>query len=179
MGDPAPPSGGDLGPLLREIRELKKRLAALEAPSGTQRALAVRRMPLQDFRIGQSSGIALTTGWVTYTTVTLPVPEGKQRLQVMGIGTAAVLDQTSGGLTTSYGRVLIDGVASREFPAAKDAGSSVVNNVISATSAAEVDVSSRTSVDVAFQLRPLNPAAYPAHAQNFAQLAVIGSFTIA
>lgn len=95
------------------------------------------------------------------------------------IVTAAVLDQTSGGLTTSYGRIVIDGVASREFPAAKDAGSSAVNNVITATSSAVVDVSAATAVTITFQLQPLNPAAYPAHAQNFAQLAVIGSFTIA
>lgn len=179
MGDPAPPAGGDLGPLLREITALKKRVADLESPSGTQRALAVQRLPFQDFRVGQASGIGLSAGWGTYASVTLPVPTGKQRLQVLAIGTAALLDQTSGGVTTSYGRIVISGTASRDFPAAKDAGATVVNNVITATSAAEVDVTSLSSVTVAFQLQPLNPAAFPPHVQNFAQLAVIGSFTIA
>lgn len=178
MGDPAP-SGGEYGALMTEIREMKKRLRDLEAPSGTQRALAVQRLPFQDFQIGQASGFALAAGFQTRATVSLTVPEGKQRLQVLAIGTAAVLDQTSGGLTTSYGRIVIDGVASRDFPAAKDAGSSAVNNVITATSSAVVDVSAATAVTITFQLQPLNPAAYPAHAQNFAQLAVIGSFTIA
>lgn len=178
MGDPAP-SGGDYGALVREIQRLKKRVHDLESPSGTQRALAVRRLPFQDFRIGQASGFGLAAGFQTYATVTLPVPSGKQRLQVLAIGTAAVLDQTSSGLTTSYGRIVINAAASREFPAAKDAGSSAVNNVITATSSAVVDVTSLTAVTITFQLQPLNPAAYPAHGQNFAQLAVIGSFTIA
>jgi hypothetical protein len=96
-----------------------------------------------------------------------------------GAGDRHGRDQTSGGLTTSYGRILIDGVASREFPAAKDAGATLVNNVITATSAAVIDVTGKASVAVAFQLQPLNPAAFPPHSQNFAQLAVIGSFTIA
>lgn len=179
MGDPAPSAGGDLGALLEKIGKLDKRLSDLESPSGTQRAQAVRRLPFQDFRIGQSGGIGLAGGWGTYASVVLPVPAGRTKLQVLAIGTAAVLDQTSGGLTTSYGRILIDGVASREFPAAKDAGATLVNNVITATSAAVIDVTGRADISVQFQLMPLNPAAYPPHAQNFAQLAVVGSFTIA
>lgn len=178
MADPTPAPGGDLGPVLDEFRRIKKRLADLETASGTQRVQAVRRLPFQDFRIGQASPIGLSAGWNTYAVVTLAVPEERTRLQVLAIGTAAVLDQTSGGVTTSYGRVVIDGAASREFPAAKDAGATLVNNVITATSAASIDVTGRASIDIAFQLQPLNPAAYPAHGQNFAQLAVIGSFTI-
>lgn len=180
MGDPAPPAGGDLAPLLKKIAGLEKRVGDLESPSGTQRALAVQRLPFQDFRVGQASGFGLSAGWATYATVTLPVPAGKQRLQVFAVGVGAVLDQTSGGLTTSYGRIVINGVVSREFPAAKDAGATVVNNVITATSvAADINVSELAAVEIAFQLQPLNPAAYPAHVQNFAQLAVNGSFTIA
>ncbi|PRB08622.1 hypothetical protein CQ047_12135 [Microbacterium sp. MYb72] len=179
MADPTPAPGGDLGPILERFRRLERDVADLKTATGTQRALAVRRLPFQDFRVGQTAGIGLSAGWNTYATITLAVPEDRTRLQVLGIGTAAVLDQTSGGLTTSYGRILIDGSASREFPAAKDAGATLVNNVITATSAAVIDVTGKASVTVAFQLQPLNPAAYPAHAQNFAQLAVIGSFTIA
>lgn len=179
MADPTPAPGGGLGPMVEEFRKIKQRLSDLETASGTQRAQAVKRLPFQDFQVGQASPIDLAAGWNTYATVTLVVPEYRTRLQVLGIGTAAVLDQTSGGLTTSYGRILIDGVASREFPASKDAGATLVNNVITATSAAVVDVTGKASVSVAFQLQPLNPAAFPSHSQNFAQLAVIGSFTIA
>lgn len=179
MADPAPPPGGDFGPIAEEFRKLRKRIADLETASGTQRAQAVRRLPFQDVKVGQASPIALSNGWNTYATVNLAVPEDRTRLQVLAIGTAAILDQTSGGVTTSYGRILIDGVASRQFPAAKDAGASQVNNVITATSAAVVDVTGKTSIVVALQLQPLNPAAFPSHPQNFAQLAVIGSFTIA
>lgn len=178
MGDPRPP-GDDLTVLVDEIDKLRKRLDDLESPSGTQRALAVRRLPFQDVQIGQTSGFGLSAGWATYATVNLAVPEDRTRLQVVAIGTAAVLDQTSGGLTSSSGRILINGVASREFPAAKDAGASMVNNVITATSGGAVDVTGMATVPVLFQLSPLNAAAFPPHAQNFAQLAVIGSFTIA
>jgi hypothetical protein len=179
MADPTPPAGGDLAPLLDEIQKLKKSVSDLQSFSGTQRVLAVNRLPFQDFQVGQASGIGLSSGWVTYATVVLPVPEGRTRAQVLAIGTSAVLDQTSGGLTSSSGRILLQGVASREFPAAKDAGASVVNNVITATTGGSLDVTGSPSVTVALQLMPLNPAAFPPHAQNFAQLAVIGSFTIA
>lgn len=37
MGDPAPPTGGDLSPLLAEIRALKSQIRDLLSPSGTQR----------------------------------------------------------------------------------------------------------------------------------------------
>jgi hypothetical protein len=179
MADPTPSPGGDLGAILDEFKKLRREVAELKTASGTQRAQAVKRLPFQDFRVGQASSIGLAAGWNTYATVSLVVPEDRTRLQVLAIGTAAILDQTSGGLTTSYGRILIDGVASREFPAAKDAGATLVNNVITATSAAVIDVTGKASVAVAFQLQPLNPAAFPPHSQNFAQLAVIGSFTIA
>lgn len=178
MADPAPSPGGDLGRIVKEIMQLRREVADLRVASGTQRAQAVRRLPFQDFRVGQASPIALANGWNTYATVELTVPDGRTRLQVLAIGTAAVLDQTSGGATTSYGRILIDGVASRQFPAAKDAGASLVNNVITTTSAASIDVTGKTAITVALQLQPLNPAAFPSHPQNFAQLAVIGSFTI-
>ncbi|KQQ65696.1 hypothetical protein [Microbacterium sp. Leaf320] len=179
MADPTPAPGGDLGPILEEFRKLRREVADLKTATGTQRAQAVKRLPFQDFQVGQASPIGLAAGWNTYATVSLVVPEDRTRLQVLGIGTAAVLDQTSGGLTTSYGRILIDGVPSRDFPASKDAGATLVNNVVTATSAAVINVAGKTSIAVAFQLQPLNPAAFPSHPQNFAQLAVIGSFTIA
>lgn len=39
MGDPRPPSAGDLGLLLDEIDDLRRRVSSLESPSGTQRGL--------------------------------------------------------------------------------------------------------------------------------------------
>lgn len=179
MADPTPPSGGDLGALIEAIEKLQARIGDLESPSGTQRALVARRQATPDFRVAQRQSFGLSTGWATYATASMPVPQGKRRLQVFAIGTAAVLDMTSGGITSSYGRIRINGVASREFPAAKDAGSTFVNNVITATSLADIDVSSLTAVAIEFQLQPLNDAAYGTHQQNFAQLAVNGSFTIA
>lgn len=179
MADPIPAGDGLLAVLNDKLVALQRQLTEVAVASGTQRALTARRTPLQDFQIGQASGFAVTSGWVTYASVTLVVPDGRTRLQMLAIGTAAVLDKTSGGATSSLGRIVIGSVTSREFPAAKDAGASMVNNVITATSGGDIDVTGQSSIPVLFQLRPLNPAAFPADPQNFAQLAVDASFTIA
>lgn len=184
MADPTPDAPG-LGVFVAREKRMQKRLAAVEAPTGTQRFQAVQKLqesidalPLQVMEVQDASGIALSAGWVSYATVSLTVPPEKRRLQVLAIGTAAVLDQLSGGVTSSYGRIRINGELSREFPAAKDAGATVVNNVITATSARAVDVTELDTVEIRFELQPLNPSAFPANPANFAQLAVHGSFTI-
>ncbi len=61
MGDPAPPTGGDLAPLLEEIRRLKKRVGDLESPSGTQRGQVLRDLV---GRIGYSAdGTGTSASW--------------------------------------------------------------------------------------------------------------------
>lgn len=44
MADPTPAGGGDLGQLLQELQDLKKRLSELESPSGTQRYQSVAKL---------------------------------------------------------------------------------------------------------------------------------------
>lgn len=177
MADPSAPGEG-LEPLLRRLSEHEDRIRELESPSGTQRAATVWNMPIVGMQTAQASPIALAPGFQTYVSIALPVPSGRTRMQVLAIGTAAVLDQTTGGATSSAGRLVIDGVVSRNFPAAKDAGASLVNNVIQATAIQAVDVTRRTSILVEFQLQPLNAAAFPSHVQNFAQLLALGGSTI-
>lgn len=61
MGDPAPPTGGDLAPLLAELRSLKKRVADLESPSGTQRGQVLRDLV---GRVGYAvDGTGTTATW--------------------------------------------------------------------------------------------------------------------
>lgn len=174
MADPTPDTGD---PLVARVLRLEELVRELMSPTGTQRALAVRRLPFQETRVSRSTAFALSGAYVTRTTVTVPVPDDRNNVQILAVGTAAALDQLTGGVTTSYGRILIDGDASGDFPAAKDAGATFVNNVITATHARTFDVTELTSFTVDLQLNGLNGAAYPANANNFAQLAVMASFT--
>lgn len=44
MADPTPAAGGDLGELVRQFSELKRKVADLESPSGTQRYQSVAKL---------------------------------------------------------------------------------------------------------------------------------------
>ena len=88
-----------------------------------------------------------------------------------------VLDTTSGGLTTTQCRILIGGVASAVIPAAKDAGASAVQNVLVVSSTREI-TPLPGPVTVEFQINPLNPAAFPAHVSNIANLSVYAGYSV-
>ena len=158
----------DLRRLDAELRELGRRLDLLEAPSGTQAFRTVAKLqatiaaiPVTLATAVRASGFGLAAGWNTYATTTLVVPDGKTSAAILGIGAAMALDKTSGG-----------------FPAAKDAGASVVANVMNAQHARTLTgLVSGATITVAFQISPLNPAAFTADAQNFASITALGSFT--
>lgn len=44
MADPTPAPGGDLGEIVRQFAELRRRVGDLEAPSGTQRYQSVEKL---------------------------------------------------------------------------------------------------------------------------------------
>lgn len=44
MADPTLAAGGDLGELIRQLGEIKRRLSDLESPSGTQRYQSVQKL---------------------------------------------------------------------------------------------------------------------------------------
>lgn len=175
----------DLARLDAELRELKRRLDLLEAPTGTSAFRTVAKLqdaiaaiPITLATTVRQSGFGLAGGWNTYATTTLVVPAGKTSAAILGIGAAMALDKTSGGLTSASARILIDGAASGNFPAAKDAGASVVANVMNAQhSRVLTGLVAGATITVAFQISPLNAAAFPSDAQNFASITALGSFT--
>ena len=168
-----------------ELGELSRRLDLLEAPSGTQAfrtvaklQAAIAAIPITLATTVRESGFGLAAGWNTYATTTLVVPAGKTSAAILGIGAAKALDKTSGGLTSAKARILINGAASGDFPAAKDAGASVVANVMNAQhSRVLTGLVAGATITVAFQISPLNPAAFTPDAQNFASITALGSFT--
>lgn len=175
----------DLQRLALELGELARRLDLLEAPTGTSAFRTVAKLqdaiaaiPITLAATVRASGFGLAAGWNTYATTTLVVPAGKTSAAILGIGAAMALDKTSGGLTSANARILIDGAASGDFPAAKDAGASVVANVMNAQhSRALTDLVAGATITVAFQISPLNPAAFTPDAGNFASITALGSFT--
>ena len=175
----------ELGNLIDELDDLQRRLRTLEAPSGETLSNTVAKLsalvaaiPVTLATTVRASGFGLAAGWNTYATTTLVVPDGKTSAAILGIGAAMALDKTSGGLTSAKARILINGAASGDFPAAKDAGASVVANVMNAQhSLALTGLVGGATITVAFQISPLNAAAFPGDAQNFASITALGSFT--
>ena len=175
----------DVGDLVDALDDISVRLRKLEAPSGeslgntiTKLQDAIAAIPLTLATTVRASGFGLAAGWNTYATTTLVVPDGKTSAAILGIGVASALDKTSGGSTSANARILIDGAASGNFPAAKNAGASVVANVMNAQHAHTLTgLVAGATITVAFQISPLNSAAFTADAQNFASITALGSFT--
>lgn len=167
--------------------------AAREAlgPGGTQPFQTVRKVLqlLQDLlelvsRLPQvqsakkvEQGFGLTTGWKTVAAVELTSPADKNRVVVQATAQGTVLDMTSGGLTTTSCRLLINGVASAVIPAAKDAGVSAVQNVLVVSDVVEL-TPLPPKVTIEFQISPLNPTAYPPQPANIANLTVYAGYSV-
>lgn len=146
--------------------------ATLSALSGQ-----INAIPLQVTSNVRAAGFALTGAYANCVTDSIIVPEGRTRANLLCIGVGTALDTTTGGATTSYGRILIDGAIGDAAPAAKDAGATFVNNVIHATFARSFDVTPGSSISVALQMYGVNGSAFPAQPANSAQLATIATFT--
>lgn len=136
----------------------------------------IASMPITQ-TVGQRvTGFALSSAWTDVASVTVPAPPGRTTASVFCVGNAGAFDMTTGGLTTSYARLVTSyGTVGPEFPAAKDAGVSQVLNVLSATLTETTSLPDRT-VTATLQLRGLNGAAFPANPANFAQISLLVSF---
>lgn len=175
----------DVGDLVDALDDISVRLRKLEAPSGESLGNTVAKLqdaiaaiPLTLATTVRASGLELAAGWNTYATTTLVVPDGKTSAAILGIGAAMALDRRTGGATSASARILIDGAASGAFLAAKQAGVSVVANVMNAQHARTLTgLVAGATITVDFQISPLNAAAFPGDGQNFASITALGSFT--
>lgn len=164
------------------------------APGGTQPFQAVRKLQqqiadLQDLvvrlpqvesysAVANGFGLDSVSGWRTVASLTVPALVDKNRVVIQASAQGAVLDTTSGGLTSSECRLLINGVASSVIPAAKDAGASVVQNVLIVTFTQEVTPIPSGGVSVEFQINPLNYLAFPPQSSNIANLTVYAGYSV-
>lgn len=146
-----------------------------EQVSGLAEVIAA--LPYQVAQDRRESGFALSGSYADKVSDTILVPPGKTSVSVMCIATGAALDTTTGGLTTAYGRVVINGQIGGASPAAKDSGATFVNNVITSSFALTFGVTPGDTVTVSFQMYGLNGSAFPAQPANFAQIATVATFT--
>ena len=154
------------------LRKLQQQIAEL-------RDLVLRLPQVEGFQTQATGfGLAGSTGWRTIVALTVPHDATKNRVVIQASAQAAVLDTTSGGLTSTECRLLIGGVASPVIPAAKDAGNNAVNNVLVVSQIREITPVPAGGVQVLFQINPLNAAAYPDHVSNVANLSVYAGYSV-
>ncbi|WP_424936665.1 MULTISPECIES: hypothetical protein [Bacteria] len=127
--------------------------------------------------VNKGFGLSGNASWQTVASVSLTSPTDKSRVVVQATAQGTVLDMTSGGLTTSHCRILINGTPSAEIPAAKDAGTSVVQNILTVSSVREL-APLPPVVLVEFQMKPLNPAPFTAQPSNIANLSVYAGYSV-
>lgn len=125
----------------------------------------------------QQTGFGLSTGWTTYASALIPIPAGKTTVSILATAGAAAVDMTTNGLATVYGRILIWGVPSVEFAAAKDAGVTAVNNIVTMSFHREASTSVGGAIPVLLQLNPTNSAPYSVMPGNYASLSVMAQFS--
>lgn len=182
MSDPMPPTNdyrffaAELGKLRAEVTDLQNATGSQMNQSVSKIAATIAAMPVGAAGSASRTGFSLTAGWVTYATVSVPVPAGKTKATVMALGSGTALDATSGGVTSIEGRVVISGGSGVAVPSTKDAGASFVNNVVTAMHTREIS-GATGSITAQLQMNPLNPAAFPASAQNVAQISLYVSFS--
>lgn len=169
----------DLGFLIDLVDQMEHRLAILEAPSGEQIDQTMSRIPITDMNVVRTTGSGATNAWVTYAATSLFVPAGKSTAKLLAIGSGAILDMTTGGVTSSDCRVVIQGGASGSFPASKDAGASVVNNVLKAEAVSTLSgLAGGDELVFEFQIKALSATAFSPQTQNFAQITALGVFSL-
>lgn len=182
MTDPMPPEDG-YRYLVAELGKIRAELSDLQKATGSQRNQSVQKLtdasgaiPRVDANSASAAGFGLSAGWVTYARVSIQVPRDKTRATLISLGSGTALDRTTGGTTSVSGRIVIAGESGVAIPAAKDAGSSAVNNIVTA-------MHTRTIVGVSgvitaeLQLNPLNAAAFTAAGSNLAQISLLATFS--
>lgn len=160
----------------RSFQDMNNSLMAL---SNTVKVLGDQITALPVVRVygDTSNNFALTGTWDDYAAFSFLVPAGKVKVQAFVTVNAAALDTISGGAAVAYGRINFGGVLSNQFPASKDAGASVVNNVISGTHYYNSNVLPGGRYTMKFEMYGTNPSAYPIQSQNFAVISANISFT--
>lgn len=178
MADPKPPREG-MGDLADRIKKLEARVRELESASGTQRARAVAKITRP--AVGWAEEAEFSLAGPLPVQFNIPVPSDMDFVSIFILGHVEALDMTSGGLAVAQAYLEVSGSAltwSRgPFSASKDAGASVVNNIITPITGFTHAVVPDTSLLVSMNVSATNPAAFTAEPSNFAILQAFAIFS--
>jgi hypothetical protein len=178
MADPTPAREG-LGQFADELREIKRRLRDLESPSGTQRAQAVSQLTRPAVGWAEASGFSLAA--TLYVQFNIPIPTDMDFVSIFILGHVEALDMTSGGAAVARAFLEVSGSAllwgRGPFSASKDAGASVVNNIITPITGFSQAVAPGTSLLVSMNVSATSGAPFTAQPSNFAILQAFAIFS--
>jgi len=117
----------------------------------------------QSVSVGQEAGLVGTSmiaGWQNTASDSIAVPDWATTATVISIGTINALDTTSGGLAYLDVRMAIAGSTSSEITLPVTVGVSTAQSSGSLPKVNVLTVVPGSSISVALQVRPSNPAAY-------------------
>jgi hypothetical protein len=166
-------------------REMARRASGEENSNKTQNAtlqsLAAQiiALPVPAGYAAKRTGFSLAAA--VYVDQVIPIPANKTRVVLTAIGNAQALDMTSGGAAVAYASIDVVGSgfvwSTPVISASKDAGASVVNNILTpALGFEQGGLVPGQTFTVTLSLSASNPAAYTAQAQNFGTLTIAAIF---
>jgi hypothetical protein len=152
---------------------------AISGLSNTVQVLGeqIKAFPIVRVLGNTQEGFTLNGTFQSIARVSFYVPAGKTKAQVFVSADATALDTVSGGLTGAEGRINWSGLVSHTFSASKDAGASAVNNLVMGSHFYNVNLIPGARYTIAFEMRGLNPSAFPAQKQNYANINVVITHT--
>lgn len=178
MADPAPEREG-MGAIVDRLKKLEAKVKRLEAASGTQRARAVAKLTSPGIGFDNEEGFGLAGP--LYVQFNIPVPEDMDYVSIAIFGHVEVLDSVSAGLAVAQAYLEVGGDdliwSVGPFSASKDAGASVVNNIIGPVTGFGHAVTPGTSLLVSMNVTGTNPSAFPIDPANFATLLAFAIFS--
>jgi len=143
-------------------------------------AKQVQSLPQTRVGFGRAGGFGLNSGTV-YVQFGITVPPNKNTVTMSIQGNVQVLDKTSGGLAVARAYIEVNGLGvtwtTDIASASKDAGASVVNNIIAVSTGFKAAVVPGNTLLVAMPITATNIFAYTPDALNYATLVATAFFT--
>ena len=166
---------------LAASRSTNEGLNANSTQAATLNTLAkqITALPIPTGWFQQKNGFGLTAEY--FVDQVIPIPAGKSTVVLTVIGNVSALDMTSGGVAVAQATIQVGGNgfvwSTPNVTASKDAGASIVNNVITpAVGFQQTGLVGGSNITVSMSLTATNPSAFPANASNFATLTVSAIF---
>lgn len=116
--------------------------------------------------------------WTTVNTISIVFPEGSDHVEVSAFGSGGMsYDQGDQGLATLQGRMVIRNGSGPYVRADEFYSSGGWLSILTPQNTRSLDRGTTTGFDVEFQVRAEDSASFPAHADNYANVTVIATFT--